>query len=171
MEKEAVIINERMKKIRLALGLSQDEFGQRLGISKSGVSDIESGRRKVTDQHIVALRALNVNESWLRDGSGEMFLQSASALDALALEYGLTDSDRIMIEKFVSLRPWMRSAIVEFVRSAAAALVADVDPLSVEDAEALYKRSSRSARIADSSASSSTSGADTASGSKNERGA
>ena len=67
-------MNERMKELRKAMGKSQEEFGKILGITKSGVSDIESGRRNVREQHIIMLRNENVNEDWLRTGNGEMFI-------------------------------------------------------------------------------------------------
>lgn len=67
-------MNERMKAIRKAMGKSQEEFGKILGITKSGVSDIESGRRNVTEQHIIMLKRENINEEWLRNGNGEMFI-------------------------------------------------------------------------------------------------
>lgn len=68
-------MNERIKQLRKALGFSQEKFGELLGISKSGVSDIESGRRNVTEQHIIMLKNQNVNENWLRTGEGEMFIE------------------------------------------------------------------------------------------------
>lgn len=55
--------------------MTQEEMGKWLGISKSGVSDIESGRRKVTEQHIIMLVNHGVNEEWLRTGTGEMFIK------------------------------------------------------------------------------------------------
>lgn len=66
-------INTRIKELRKALGYSQEKFGELLGITKSGVSDIESGRRDVTEKHIIMLKNNNVNEEWLRNGTGEMF--------------------------------------------------------------------------------------------------
>ncbi len=69
-------MNERVKELRKYLKMSQEDFGKLLGITKSGVSDIESGRRKVTEQHIFMLKSQkNVNEHWLRDGTGEMFVE------------------------------------------------------------------------------------------------
>lgn len=70
-------MNERFKLLREALNMSQEEFGKLIGITKSGVSDIENGRRKVTEQHIIMLKTQishNISEEWLRTGSGEMFL-------------------------------------------------------------------------------------------------
>lgn len=67
-------MNNRFKEIRKSKGMSQEEFGKWLGISKSGVSDIEAGRRNVTEQHIIMLKTHDVNETWLRTGEGEMFV-------------------------------------------------------------------------------------------------
>lgn len=67
-------MNDRIKELRKAMNLSQEKFGELLGITKSGVSDIESGRRKVTDQHIIMLVNNGVNEKWLRTGKGSMFV-------------------------------------------------------------------------------------------------
>lgn len=68
-------MNDRIKELRISLKMNQEDFGKWLGISKSGVSDIESGRRKVTEQHIIMLcNNHNVNEEWLRTGEGEMFV-------------------------------------------------------------------------------------------------
>lgn len=70
-------MNVRFKELRKVLGLSQEEFGKKLGITKSGISDIESGRRNVTEQHIIMLcnSDPHINEEWLRTGQGNMFLE------------------------------------------------------------------------------------------------
>lgn len=71
-------MNERFKELRKALGLTQSEFGKILGLSTSGVSEIEAGRRKVTDQHLIMLSNYKkkiINIEWLRTGDGEMFVK------------------------------------------------------------------------------------------------
>lgn len=71
--------NERMKYLRKdLLGMSMEKFGDALGITKSGVSEIEAGRRNVTDQHLRLLetqdiKGKRVNIKWLRTGEGEPF--------------------------------------------------------------------------------------------------
>lgn len=73
-------INNRFKQLRLACKKSQEEFGKILGLTKSGVSDIERGRRSVTNQHLIMLSnwtERKVNIEWLRTGNGgskNMFL-------------------------------------------------------------------------------------------------
>lgn len=67
-------MNERLKSVRRELSLSQEAFGKRLGVTGAGISKIESGDRNITEQMILAIcREFNVNEKWLRDGTGEMF--------------------------------------------------------------------------------------------------
>lgn len=65
-------INDRVKKLRNELGLSQEAFGKAIGLSKSGVSNIENGRRKVSNRHIKLIcTAFNIKEGWLLFGINE----------------------------------------------------------------------------------------------------
>ena len=67
-------MNERIRLLRKHLGLTADAFGEAIGIVRSAVSNIESGRRQPTNQLITSIcREFNVNETWLRTGDGEMF--------------------------------------------------------------------------------------------------
>lgn len=71
-------INKRFKDLRIECKKSQDEWGKILGITKSGVSDIERGRRNVTEQHLIMLsnwkeKAIDIN--WLKYGIGQKFKQ------------------------------------------------------------------------------------------------
>ena len=68
--------NERIKDLRKALGLTQERFGERVGLKKSAISQIESGVNGVTDQlRLAVFREFNVNEDWLRTGDGSMFVE------------------------------------------------------------------------------------------------
>lgn len=62
-------INERVKELRQNLHMSQEEFGKAIGLSKSGISNIESGARNIRDAHIKLIcSSFNVSENWLRTG-------------------------------------------------------------------------------------------------------
>ena len=66
----------RIREIRKSLGLTLEKFGEPLGVKKSAISGIETGNRNLTDQMIKAVcLQYNVNEDWLRNGTGEMFNQ------------------------------------------------------------------------------------------------
>lgn len=68
-------INERAKYLRKErLNLTMEEFGKRLGVQKSAISKIETGKVSISDQMFLAIcREFNVNPDWLRDGIGEPF--------------------------------------------------------------------------------------------------
>lgn len=67
-------MGERIKLLRSKLGLSGERFGESLGVGRTAISLIESGKNNVTDQ-VVKLICLtySVSEQWLRTGEGEMF--------------------------------------------------------------------------------------------------
>ncbi|GHV92826.1 hypothetical protein AGMMS50268_33290 [Spirochaetia bacterium] len=67
-------INNRLLEIRKAKGLTQEEFADRIKISRSMVSSIEEGRREVKDR-LISLVCLifGANEHWIRTGNGAMF--------------------------------------------------------------------------------------------------
>ena len=110
-------MNERIKELRLSLGLTLDAFGERIGIGKSSVSKIEKGINGTTDQTIKSIcREFNVNEEWLRTGQGTMFRQdSQSVLDRMADEYSLTRRERAVISAFLELDSADRAAVMRYV--------------------------------------------------------
>lgn len=69
-------MNERLKKLRKTLDLTQQEFADKLGIKRNTVAQYEIGRNEPIDAVILSIcREFNVNEEWLRTGEGEMFEQ------------------------------------------------------------------------------------------------
>ena len=67
-------MNERIKALRLALEMTQESFSQRLGVKRNTIGNYETGNRIPSNQIIFSIcREFNVNEDWLRNGSGEMF--------------------------------------------------------------------------------------------------
>ncbi len=68
-------MNERLKKLRKELGLTMESFGHRIGVGKTTISMIETGKSSLTDRNISTIcKEWHVNESWLREGSGDMFI-------------------------------------------------------------------------------------------------
>lgn len=65
---------ERVRELRKSLGLTLEKFGKPLGVGKTAISNIENGKRNITDQMVKSIcREYNVNEEWLINGSGDMF--------------------------------------------------------------------------------------------------
>ena len=68
-------MNERIKELRKSLGLTQAEFGEKLGVKPSTVTNYESGLRAPSDAMLVSIcREYGVNEVWLRTGIGPMLV-------------------------------------------------------------------------------------------------
>lgn len=66
---------ERVKELRKHLSLTLEKFGQRIGVGKSTISDIENGRRNLTEQMTKSVcREFSVDYIWLTTGIGEMFV-------------------------------------------------------------------------------------------------
>lgn len=79
-----MIMNERVKKIRLSENLNQSEFADKINISRSHLSLIENGVRSVTDRVINDIcREFNINENWLRNGEGEMIAHPQTTREKL----------------------------------------------------------------------------------------
>lgn len=69
-------MNERIKKIRKTLDYTQQEFAERIGVKRNTIAQYEIGRNEPIDTVIRSIcREFGVNESWLRSGEGEMFIQ------------------------------------------------------------------------------------------------
>lgn len=68
-------MKNRIRELRKELGLTQAEFGERLGIKANTVGNYETGLRVPSDAIIFSIcREFDVNEEWLRTGSGDMFI-------------------------------------------------------------------------------------------------
>ena len=68
-------MNSRIFELRKSAGLTQEQFGIKMGISKNYVNLIENGKKNPGDRLISDIcREFNVNEEWLRNGTGEMFI-------------------------------------------------------------------------------------------------
>ena len=72
---------ERIKTIRNEYKLTTEKFGDRLGVSKSTISNIENGNRNASSQIIrLICKEFNVDYIWLTTGEGEMFIDEDMSL-------------------------------------------------------------------------------------------
>lgn len=80
-------INERIKEIRLGFDLTQEEFGQKIGLSKSGISNIEKSIRGVSSrlQKLICI-TFDINEKWLKLGEGKKnIFEVAKSIESLII--------------------------------------------------------------------------------------
>lgn len=69
-------INKRIKEIRDAKNLTQEKFANKLKTSRANIAGYEAGTRTPSEAALNNIcREFNVNEEWLRNGTGEMFIE------------------------------------------------------------------------------------------------
>lgn len=70
-------MNERIRELRKSLNMTMEVFGQRIGVSKSTISNIENGNRDATEHMVKSIcREFDIDYIWLTTGEGEMFVES-----------------------------------------------------------------------------------------------
>ena len=69
--------NERVKEVRKTLNLTLEKFGERIGVTRGSMSNIENGNRNLTEQMTKSIcRGFGVDYMWLTTGEGEMFVET-----------------------------------------------------------------------------------------------
>lgn len=110
---------ERVKEVRKLRELTLEKFGEKLGVGKTAISNIENGNRNLTGQMIKAIcREFNVNESWLRTGEGgsenmfkKEYLENEYTAYAMEIGNGASDMMKKVIIKYGRLSPQDRKII------------------------------------------------------------
>lgn len=70
-------MKERLKKLRKNLDLTQQAFADKIGMKQNTIAQYEMGRTTPSDAIVFSIcREFGVNEKWLRNGEGEMFIKS-----------------------------------------------------------------------------------------------
>ena len=119
----------RLKAVRKEEGLSQTQFGERLGVTVTAISKLEKGENKFTEQMILTIcREFNVNEDWLRTGEGgseAMFEETDEEIIAAVIsEYNLDELSRIILKAYVNMSPKKRAAFNGFAQELADRIMA-----------------------------------------------
>lgn len=115
-------MNERIKELRKALGLTMEKFGEHLGVKKNSVSQWESGVNNLTDQMFKSIcREFNVNEEWLRSGEGEIFQIPDDEDAALISEVLENPDDKFyqmmlnLVRTYKQLSPESKTVVEDFI--------------------------------------------------------
>ena len=94
-------MNKRLKEVRKALGLTQQEFADTIGSKRNTIAKYET-ETNVPSTAVISLicSKFNVNEEWLRTGKGEMFIELSKS-EEIASFMGdvLTDEDGSTFKK------------------------------------------------------------------------
>ena len=119
--KEVIGTDERIKQIRKAVGLTQGEFAERIGLSRNYIAMIEIGQREPSERTIADIcRVFGVSKLWLDTGEGEMYVKRSlnQELDMMVTTL-MNDADESFKKRFVAallqVPPEGWDAIEEFV--------------------------------------------------------
>ena len=115
------MVGDNIKELRRVLGLTQQRFSARIGITQGTIAAIESNKRNISRQALMSIsREFGVRIEWLETGEGEMFgAHDMSILEQLAAEFELDDKSRELIENFLRLPPETRKLVATAVEQAA----------------------------------------------------
>ena len=96
-------MNERLKKLRKTLDLTQQEFADKLGVKRNTVAQWEIGRNEPSDAIIFSIcREFDVNKEWLRTGEGEMFVIRSDEEELAAFFGDILNDGSSFKKRFVS---------------------------------------------------------------------
>nr|UVN04778.1 MAG: helix-turn-helix domain protein [Bacteriophage sp.] len=96
-------IGDRIIEIRKEENLSQEEFGKKIGLSRSIIGCYEKNIRNVSDRTIRDICSnFNVNEDWLRTGNGDKEAIPKDIHDLTKVLSEISLSDNIQLHKITS---------------------------------------------------------------------
>ncbi|MGE7091647.1 helix-turn-helix domain-containing protein [Lysinibacillus sp. NPDC048646] len=113
-------MNSRIEKLRKELGLNQEKFGARLGVTKAAISRMEKGVTNVTDTMLKLIcNEFQINEEWIRDGKGEMFLSQDEIFADIVVEAMRRGNEKIrdLIVEASELDELQLKTLLDFIKS------------------------------------------------------
>lgn len=99
-------MNERIKKIRKNLNLTQEEFASKIELSRNFIAQIESGMKSPSERTIKDIcKEFNINYSWLTKGIEPMYkdLDTSSMARIDAIMTGENDFAKNLFKEFSKL--------------------------------------------------------------------
>ena len=116
-------MHDRIKALRKNyLNLSQEAFGQRLGVSRSVINNIELNALARPVQKLSLIRLMckefNVREEWILNGTEPMLVQPDTfSLDSFVKERGMSDLELRILKRYFALDPKIRQDALSYFLS------------------------------------------------------
>ena len=105
--------NERLKAIRKYYNLSQEKFGEKIGLQKSQISRLEKGQSTITEQVCISVcQIFKIRYEWLKKGEGVML--ESDSIDELASKFDLDSFGLSLIREYMRLSREQRAAVQEY---------------------------------------------------------
>lgn len=120
-------IGIRIKEVRKDNQLTQEQFGQKIGLKDSAVSMLEKNERRLTDSVIKnIISQFCVNESWLRNGLGEKYNEDLLKTKTL-LNEPFTGRQLLLLQKIQGLEPSQQDEILKILESSPDQLIKTIN--------------------------------------------
>ena len=133
-------MKDRIIQLRKALRYTQGAFGEKIGLTASGVSNIENGIREIQERHILLILSAfpQVSEEWLRNGTGPMFIQDDNPVRQIMQRYNFPDIVKQFLVAYDRLTPDEQKAVLKYTTELVAAIVGNGDqaPTTEEEIDA-----------------------------------
>jgi transcriptional regulator with XRE-family HTH domain len=98
-------MKDRLKQLRKTLGLTQGEFGEKIGMTDASISHMEAGRSAISKQNVrLICLTFGVREDWLEKGQGDMMDNEAA----------LSEKERRLLALFRQLSPRARELLIDY---------------------------------------------------------
>lgn len=111
--------NERVKIARKALNLTLEKFGSRIGVTKTAISLIESGKNTLTEKNAILIcKEFGIDYFWLTTGEGDMFApvgddEIIAKFDAIMA--GEKDTHKIILKTLLDMDEEMLKSLDRFI--------------------------------------------------------
>ena len=121
------MLKDRIKKLRKVLDLTQQEFANRLGISRGNIATYET-REGSPGSSVISLicREFNVSEKWLRTGEGEMFVDRSKKEEIAFIVGRILHDDSDFRQKLISVLARMTPEETELLKKMAVELAEEM---------------------------------------------
>lgn len=106
-------MNQRLKAIRMELGIKQGEFAKRINLKQGTFSDIENGKKNLTERNIkIICDEFGINENWIKYGTGEKFVNGEYENENL-----LTQDETELLDIYQKLLPPIKKDVLKYARN------------------------------------------------------
>lgn len=97
-------MKDRIRTLRKSLGLTQQEFAEKIGLKRNTIATYEIGRNEPIEAVINSIcKTFDVNEHWLRTGDGEMFIEMSRDEEIAAFIGETISSGSDFKKRFISM--------------------------------------------------------------------
>lgn len=106
-------MKDRIKQIRKAFKMTQEQFAEKIGVKRSTIAAYETGNNTPLDPIVKSIcEKFNVREEWLRTGEGAMeappeptFPENAALIEKVSEEYNLTETEKALLTLYLEIGP------------------------------------------------------------------